>query len=871
MKNKLFLYHFFHLVMALLLSLVITVIYYKANIGNIDPYDQFIYGDTINASYSKLTDYRFLPILFSLFVFSFIIFDKLKVIQNCAHKYSSVKEKLQSVKHNKLLNFILNFLLVVIFSYLSSNVLFSIIGGEYYSIFNRNVFIISIMVISLPLKQRAPLVSQLFFSFSPLVYLNESYIFNGNAIHFPPSDELSYLIYFISLITLIISINNVMKNNSKINFSFLVFVCVTLIGEGSRVYALDEYHLGEIFTNFHQGITLNQSYYSEYIPTKGFVHTFVGILNNTFYDGGYTTIALSSKLSALITSILLLSTLSFFYSNLVILILLLIGLPLTGNYAPILVGICILSSKRVMNNSYNFLIMSLFFSFVYFIYYNAFSAAFGLAIFPVLIYHLKEIFTHKYRPKKSHLILSIIGVFTFIISFDYIIASLSYILSNSSSNLFYWGNSGTFEALLTSNLWVLIPIALSFLIYTKVLVINRDNILWVCFFIIFPFAILSYLEGRADGRFSRALGFTFFIAPMIFAFINSKSIELNKISKCVLSAIFIILLITTKNPVFNKIRNVDNFYHIFSIKHIGNNHVVIDKGEIPNLGDGFIEKRRYQDLINEYSLISKLSNDETFLIIDGYVTQSARYSIFDKLIPTLSHSVLNISSLKAQSKELVKIKKSNVKIIRVSNGVKRYHLFFNYFESLNFKFISFKGRDYLVAPELLSNIENKLDFIIKSSFEQQYSTKQFGLLPIKWGNALNNQLPNLKYVRVDEKFSHSNSINTSNYIDGNDPWFAYDVNNHLEPLSLDLINLNFSINKGITCDSQLFWDDGNGFNEVKSMRFKIANGNNLIPAHMNFDWRGSDTILRIRIDIDNCNKKEVSLNKIGAYKYNFQN
>ncbi|RYU59866.1 hypothetical protein [Aliivibrio finisterrensis] len=871
MKNKVFLYHCFHLVIALLLALLLTVMYYKTNIGNIDPYEQFIYGDTINQSYSKLTDYRFLPIFFSLFVFFFIMLDKFKAIQGCVNKYSNVQGIQQSTRRDEIVNFIFDLFLVVIASYLSSKVLFSIIGGEYFSVFNRNVFIISIIVISLLLKQRALLTSQLFFAFSPLVYLNESYIFNGNTIHFPPSDELSYFIYFSSLITLVISINNVIKNNGKINFSFLVFVCVALIGEGSRVYDLDEYHIGELFTNFHQGITLNQSYYSEYISTKGFMHTFTGFLNYFFYDGGYTTIGLSSKLTAFIISMLLLGVLSFYYSNIVVLILLFLGLPLYGHYAPILIGICILTSKRVMNNSYNFLVISFIFTFAYFIYYNAFSVAFGLAIFPVLIYQLKEIFIHKYRPKKLHLILLVIFIFIFIFSFDYIVASLSYILSNSSSNLFYWGNPGSLKKLLVSNFWVLIPIALSFLIYTKYLVVNRDNILWVCFFVIFPFTILSYLEGRADGGFNRALSFSDFCVPMLFAFINSRSTELNKFSKLVFSMIFIMLFFFTSNTAFKKTSNIDDFYHIFSVKHIGNNHVLIDKGEVPNLGDGFIEKRRYQDLINEYSLIRKLSNDETFLIIDEYVTQSARYSIFDKLIPTLSHSILNVSSLKSQSNELIKVEKSNVKIIRVSNGVKRYHLFFNYLEALKFKLILFKGRDYLVAPELLSKIENELDFIIKSSFEQQYSTNNFGLLPIKWGNALNNQLPNLKYIRVDEMFSHSNSISTSNYINGNDPWFAYDVKNHLEPLNVDLINLNFSINKGTTCDSQLFWDDGNGFSEDKSMLFKIANGDNVIPVHMNFSWRDSGVILKFRIDIDSCNKKEVYLNKIGAYKYNFQN
>lgn len=890
MKENNDMFQYANFISALLLSLVLAILYYLNNINGIDTYNQFIYGDTINLSYSKITDYRFLLLFSVFFIFLFVMFDKVKFIKQSIIRcvvvikslqiieennpkilkvFNLICSTLQEIKANKLTLIVFNMILVLFFSYLSSKILFSLIGSEYYSIFNRNVFIILMTAISLSLKKRSCLASQLFLSASPLVYLNERYIYDGGVVHFQASEQLNYLLCSIALVSLVISINDVRRNNSKISFSLLVFICITLIGESSRVYSLDEYHFGEIFTNFHQGVSLSQSYYSSYIPTKGFMHTFIGFVNSIFYDGGYTTIGLSIKLSSLITSILILGILSLFYRKTIILALLIIGLPLNGHYAPILVGLCLLSSKRVVNNSYNFVLASLLFSFIYFVYYNAFSIAFGLVIFPVLVFHLKEIITHKYYPNKWHSFLFVSSVLLFVCFFDYISSSIGYALSNSSSNLLYWGNPGNLKSLLKGNLWILIPMMFFPLFYTKKIALNKENALWISFLIIFPFTILSYLEGRADWKFTRAFAYTAFCLPILFAFINSKSIELNRDNKLIFSSLALILFLFNNNQVFNRVKDVGNFHNVFSDNIISKDYILINESEIPNLGNGFIDKSRYQDLKDEYSLISMLSSDETFLVIDEYVTQSARYSIFDKLVPTLSHSILNISSLKLQSEELIKVKKSNVKIIRVSNGVRRYHLFFNYLASLDFKFISFKGKDYLVAPEILESIKNKLEFNVNGSFVEKYSTKYFGLLPIKWGTALKSQMFALKRVNINYSISPINS--SGNTINSRYPLAVYNVNNQLQSSSVDLINLNFSIEKGLICNAQLFWDDGYGFNEAKSLNFKIGNGNNVIPLHMNFNWRNSGKILKLRFDFEQCDNKDVTFKGIQGYKYKFPN
>lgn len=861
-----------NLCVSLLIASFISLLYYKYNIYSLDTYSSFINGDTINYIYSKKVDYQIVPFFIFVGIICFIVCEKCELSGKFYYLYRlkciSIPPSLVKIGRR-----IFEVVIVMLMAYITTKLFFTLVGYENYSLFIRNVLIISITTLSLLFRRRALLVSQLLFSFAPLLYLNDEYIFNGKSIDFEGSQYLTYFLSLLVILILWLTILDIIKNRNKIAFSSLMFLAILIIGSASRVYILDEYHMGELFTAYHQSFGLNQALYSEFIPTKGFMHILIGFINDIFYSGGYVTISLSAKLFSLLSALLLLGVMVKYYSRWALVFLLLLGIPLYGHfridyYYPIIIGLCLLTDKKVTNDSYNFVIIFLFYSFVSFLYYNAFALAFSIALSPFLFYKLHDIYKSNKKPDKIQLILLSVGVIVFIYSFDYILSSLGYSLLNSGSNLLYWGNPGSPINIVQSNLWVLITITMLYILYTKMIESEFNNLIWPVFFVIFPLVILSYMEGRADGGFYRALGYTIFSSILLFCYILCNNINLMRSVKVVLGLLASILLISIDfYPKFVTLNNLHNF----EAKAISGDMVLVENDDIPNLGKGFINDERYNDLSIEYELIAQLSEDSTFLIIDPYTTQSARYSLYGKKIPTISHSVLNISSLDSQNIELKKVKDMNIKIIRVSSGINRYHLFHDYLASLNYVLTTYNHRDYLISPDLFEKVKGKFNLQESRLLDSEYTTVDFGLLPIKWGGAFFNEKDNLVKSDITLKTNYVNNITGGpQYILGDDdPYVTFVTSNPIEGAKNNLIHIDLFKSTESICSAKFYWDAGTGFNERNSVVFQLSSGDAVVPLNMNLNWLKSDSISNVRLDIDQCSGQEVEIKSIEFYKFDY--
>ncbi|WP_017221021.1 hypothetical protein [Moritella dasanensis] len=861
-----------NLCFSLLIAFFFSYLYYISNINTLDTYASFINGDTINQFYSKTTDYRVIPLFLSLLMISFIACEKSAVLEKM---YSLYRLKSLTIPHSTaiIIKKSVEFLIIILIAYVTTKLIFILVGVEHYSMFRRNLLIIVFTTLSLFFKSRSLLVSQSLFSLSPLLYLKEEYVYNGELIHFENSNYLTLFLSILAILTLSLTIIDIVKKQHRVAFSSLIFLAILVIGSASRVYALDEYHVGELFTAFHQSFELRQALYSEFIPTKGFMHIAVGFINDQLYSGNYVTINLSSKLFSLLSAFLLLGIIVRYYSRWVICLLLIIGIPLYGHfridiYYPIVIGLCLLSDKKINENNYNFIIIFLVYFFISFLYYNAFALALFVSLIPILLYKIYKVFKLKQKPNKAQLIFIFIGLSVFIYAFDYIIGSLNYSLVNSSSNLFYWGNPGSSIKFIQSNFWIFIPITISYLFYTKQIEKNLNNLLWATFFVVFPFTILSYMEGRADGGFFRALGYSTFSSILLLSYVACNNIILRKKVKVVLCILPILILITIGfHPKLVTFKSLD----AFKTHHISGDMLLSDEGVIPNLGKGFINTNRYNDLLTEYKLMNQLSKNETFLIIDPYTTQSARYSIYGKKVPTMSHAVLNVSSLDSQSTELKKVKKMSVKIIRISSGINRYHLFYKYLTSLDYVFTTFNNRDYLIAPELFNEIKVSFDLQEKNFFKSQYTTVEFGLLPLKWGGAFKYEKDNLAKTPVMLNAKSVNDITESpRYKLGKkDPYITFDVSQLMRGRENDLLYLEIEKSSESICSAQFFWSAGSVYNEENSIRFKLGNGKAIIPLGMNLNWLKSESVSSVRLDIDQCSGQGVTIKMINFYNYDY--
>jgi hypothetical protein len=842
---------------AFLVSVMITYIYWKMNYQVLDTYTSFIYGDTINGLNNKKIDTQLLPIFAILFIVIFAILEKFNIFSKIFNLLSSIKKQNSDFSYISLF---LKVVLAVIFSYISIKLLISI---EILDITRkRYIYLASLIVflVSISFKKRFLLVSQLLFSLSPLLFLTESYIYNNEKLSFEFNNSYIYFIYSLVIILFFSSIKEIIKNKGYILSSTIVFIITLYLGGITRIYELDEYHIGELFTPFHQLFILGQSAYSEFIPTKGFMHVAVGFLNNIFFDGGYITISSVSKIFALLTGIFLVLFLKYFYSKEKILLFFLLLMPISWDYYPILIGLVLLSNEKIIKNPINFIIAYSFFSLVYFFYYNAFAIAFAISVLPLFLYY--SYYGIKHKLKINLLQYSLIFIFLSLLIYfnELIYYSIKY-------SLYY----GSYEKFLTSNLWIFSWIVLATYLYKNFKRLENDRLLWILFFIIYPFVIHSYLEGRADRVFARALNFSYYYSFLLFVYLVTFYKRENKIFMLLLfSTLLLPFIFNSKIPYLN-LKSIINFDRFSAITINSTSSEFVKNSDIPNLGQGFIEKSRLLDLQKEYQLINILNTDENFLIIDPYVSQSARYSIFDKKVPTKSHSVLNISSLNSQSDELKKLKDSNVKIIRITEGINRYHIFHRYIFSLDFISITYNNKIFLISKDIIDRIPENLEFSVNENILEQFSVKNFDLLPIKWGSAFSKESKHLEILNTKLDVISTNdvtSINTNSYKLGDkDPFVVYEFRENYSLPTSDMITIELEGIKKDKCLAQLFWRSNENFSEKNSIKFQISNGYNVVPIGMNLDWKETSNLKNIRLDIDNCNNETIEIKKLLFVNY----
>ncbi|MGL6100388.1 MAG: hypothetical protein ACRCZ9_00775 [Fusobacteriaceae bacterium] len=909
-------------VLSFAISFLISFKFYKNNIFGInDKYKEFIIGDTIYSAYTKDVDVKVIFMFMTIFLIFYFLaskiykikyWQKIKIEKN-EYKFLILiglpfikyfaNPILKQFDYNYLYGYltyiylifmwiykekyekIIKIINIILFSYLSSEVLkYIFVSYINYNISSKYIFAILLSISLILYKNIGLLLSQIFLPFYFLKLIENHYLYRGELITIQKSINSKILAVILIILSLVYSIYEFKQKKSKILLSTLFIVTMILYWQNiGMFYVYDEYHFGELYTAYDQLYTQGNKLYSEYIPVKGYFHIIIGWINQIFY-GGYTGLQKASVLTEYLSKILLVAILNtFMLKELMLLFIFLNVLPTSGNYFLIIPILAFLCQEKIINKNWNFVIGYLYLNFVYFMYYQSFGIALALCLAPNLIYSLYKIFKNKEKPTKNINIFLIGGIALLLYTLKSIYYGLKYSLINASSNLYYWGNSSGYNGqnknsffieMITKNIWVGVSILL--LIYLiknfKSIQIKEKIIYFTVIF--YPIIINSYLLGRHDGWLGRTYQFSivtiqFLLILFVYLFENLKK-------KNVL-IMFLISVLINYNLDKRGVFNFKNF-KISPVKVIHNIPTDLERGinsELKKIGEGFISKAALDDLQMEYNLIMDVTEkkeESTFLIIDGYVSQSARYSLFNKKIPTLSHSVLNIPSLKSQEMELKRFEKFDVPIIRVSSGISRYLLFYKNILQKDYIYTHFNGREYLIKKESFEKIKNKysLENIPLPGYLYQ---KEFGILPIKWGNGYKNNKENLKKLENNLIYIGVNQLEVENkgfkILNSSDPFIIYNLSNKINGEDSDFIKMNLKTDFKNNFRMQIFWANENGsFEEKKSVFLTAKNGNIVVPLVLNLDWLKDKNIDKIRIDfIDLPIETKINIDKIEFLKY----
>ncbi|WP_415846513.1 hypothetical protein, partial [Vibrio aerogenes] len=573
-----------------------------------------------------------------------------------------------------------------------------------------------------------------------------------------------------------------------------------------------------------------------------------------FFDGTYLNYVVSHRILSLLFITVLLLVSGYFIPNIYILFMATCSAFHTGDqYYPVLIGLFILSSMFAWRNYYHFLLLYISFSFAYFIYYDAFGMAFGISLLPLALVSIYEIYDKKIKPGSLHIVLFFLVISIALYNYDYIYNSVIYCLDSAKFNLFYWGNYGSGSKLIRSNYWVIAHLCWLYIAVVHYRKLSNNDKVWITFLLIFPIVILSYMEGRADGNFVRARDFSAFYSIVSICLILYRHSKLEYRHKAFMLLISMVFLLAYHKFYLRFIppHALESYKNI----QLNPNFLFVDSSEIPLLGRGFIGPANYKELKSEYQLIKKLGDDETFLIVDPYISQSARYSIFNKKIPTISHSVLNISSMKEQLRELEKIKSSNVKLVRVSEGLLRYQLFYKYFLNGDYSLAAYAGRKYLIENNLYHQLIQE-GMVQKANLsELPLIMHDISYLPVKWGSAVQNEnISRLIHTETKPvKVVRASQSGDNHYLLDDNGRFTF-AQTQAGITQADFLFIDLSLEGKKECDLKLLWSDttDGSFDNHRSIKFKARSGINVIPLSNNYLWFQADQIRKTEVRVNFC-------------------
>jgi hypothetical protein len=340
-------------------------------------------------------------------------------------------------------------------------------------------------------------------------------------------------------------------------------------------------------------------------------------------------------------------------------------------------------------------------------------------------------------------------------------------------------------------------------------------------------------------------------------------------------------LLVTTNQANLKNYNIDitKNFNINNTYYFNENYTFIKNSKIPNLKNGIIDKNTLEELEKEYYLFDIiLDHNETFLLIDDYTTQSARYFLYNKKIPTKSHSILNVTNIESQIQELENFKQDNVKIVRISNGLMRYYIFYDYFingvHNNKYVYTIYNEKEYLIESEKFDQYKDIIGLI---ELEMPLLSKlEFGFLPIKWGKKL-EPLENLVEEKININIISSNQVD----VKGNkiiiqntyDPFIVIALEDEINGNNVDYVRMNIESTNRTFFRGNIYWKNKSiSFNENDKVGFNLSSGNIIVPIGMNLNWKLTNNITHIRIDFDNMSEGDIiTINNISFLQLEYLN
>ncbi|MBP1173300.1 hypothetical protein JOE49_000552 [Paenibacillus sp. PvR133] len=692
-------------------------------------------------------------------------------------------------------------------------------------------------------------------------------------------------------------------------------------------FVSDDFHLGEIFMPLQQMLNYGLKLNVDIMSIQGIMGPMYSLINDYVFNGNLSSINYTFVAFPIIMGALVVLLIKKLYGSKWAFLFIVFSLPIlyeSGMNRTYLIVpyVLILFHKKTLSNPVKWVILYFWMSLIHCLYNPSMGAALTVAFFPlfgVMLYRtIKLKLWSKVFLKHKLLFCALLVIQLCILAMllPTLLGTIQFILDNGSANTLAYGIS-LFSESQTSPEWfpkpfpydklnrllweairiggwlftLLLFVGLMIFNVKKAVSFNKENqtylmILYCIVSIIFLILITGYSLGRLDsGSMHRSGSITFicfsFLIPALYVFFLKN--KFNGAVHHIYLIVFAILLGSV--ATFGQQQAFRITEKLVQPMVVPENAIFVNgaKQGLPDVGEGFIAKERWQEMLDFKTVLSKmLKTGETYADLTN---RTLFYEITNKKVPTFYSADYLAANKEIQEKMIKNLDKEAPPLVFIGPAIRhdggpasiRAYRLYKWFLERDYVYYQYNSLQFLVSKQRM--LETKAYDGTTDTDENElravFHQKDLQSLPVAWGRNFKEMKDRFQSLPDDYmSLSESNEIikeaDGSIVTNGNDPYVSFKFDSSMQGKDADflLIDLNI-IGSQEPFQGQLFWNSSNRksekYDEDHSFLFNVVSGQLLIPLGSDPDWL-KNSHNELRFDIGDKANVKVKINSINLVK-----
>jgi hypothetical protein len=537
--------------------------------------------------------------------------------------------------------------------------------------------------------------------------------------------------------------------NEHISLVSLLAISTFLVSQFPpySVFAMDDFHLGEIILPWQQFVDKGQTMYTEFVSIQGLMGVSYGGLNELFFAGTAASFPMAINLFKIIIALITVWLISCKFGKAWTIPFVMISVPTYDRFFLIVPILLVVFLRDKFRSAMVWASVWFVLSLLHFLYNPSTGLALAVTTAPYVIYEVAR-YLQKCKWHKRAIIVvggTLVGWSLSLVAIWPIISgAIQFIVENGQSNTTAYG-VGILQNYLVPEwfpkwfaterlnyiLWeltrigawglgILTAIYLAAYLYISKADQYGRHILLILLSAGFIGLLIPYSMGRIDpGNLSRSGAVSMltwgFVMPVI---VLSLRKNLNQVLVLMVPAGIAFQVALSYTPPVELITKAVSAVHV----PVGTEYIEGEKVGLPRMGDGFVPSDRYEEIRRFNSALREfIGEDDRYLDLTN---RSFLYYLTDSRVPVPYSADYVAANARMQKRQIEKLIQDPPKLVFIAPGIRhdggnaslRSYRIYKWLLAQNYKFVHYNGFSFLLREDIARDKERLLQSAIVSAF-----------------------------------------------------------------------------------------------------------------------------------------------------------